>query len=109
MNRLTGRQIAEHKLRAEEDHLYHLVVDGGVKNSWYEACTDALDLVGTTCTAGQHGALGGLNGDDLDFGVLLTEVLSSARDGSAGAHARNENIDLQQYRCPLRGSSLDTI
>lgn len=69
-----------------------------------EAGTDALDLVGSGATAGYDGGLSGLDGDDLDVGVLLLEVLAGPGDGATRAHASDEDVDLAPCLGPELGA-----
>ena len=64
--------------RGLTDHLDNLVVDVRVENSGHEASSDALGLVGSRGAPRQDVTLLGLHSDDLDVGILLLQVHSSA-------------------------------
>ena len=64
-----------------------LIVDLGIQHIRHKARADALDLVRARNTLAQNGGGGGLDGDDLDVGVLLLEELARAGQRAAGADA----------------------
>ena len=71
-----------------------LVVDLGVEDVGHKAGADTLDLVRACLALGEHRGGGGLDGDDLNLGVLLLEELAHAGHGAAGANAGDEDVDL---------------
>ncbi len=70
-----------------------LVVDGGVEHLGHKARADALDGVRARRAAREDRRARGLDRDDVDVGVLGLEVATHAGDGTAGAHARDEDVD----------------
>ena len=58
----------------------------------------------TGLTLGKHRGGGGLDGDDLDLGVLLLEELTHAGHGTAGANAGDEDVDLAVGVVPNLGA-----
>src|ERR1035438_9383736 len=58
----------------------------------HEARADALDLVRSGLAAREHGAVCGFDGDGLEAGLALLDVLGHAGDGAAGAHAADEDV-----------------
>ena len=75
-----------------------LIVDLGIQNLGDKARADALDLVRARNTLAQNGGGGGLDGDDLDVGILLLEELARAGQRAAGADAGDKDVDLCQLR-----------
>lgn len=71
-----------------------LVNDGLVEVIRDKARAPALDLVRGLVTLSNDGGLGGLGTEDLDLGILLLEVLASARDGAAGTDTGDDGVDL---------------
>ena len=71
-----------------------LVVDPGVEDVGHKAGADTLDLVRAGLALGEHRGGGGLDGDDLNLGVLLLEELAHAGHSAAGADAGDEDVDL---------------
>ena len=67
-----------------------LVVDLGVQHVGYEA----LNLVRTGSALAQDRGGSGLNGHDLDAGILALEVLAHTGDGAAGADAGYKDVNL---------------
>ena len=80
-----------------------LVVDLGVQHVGDEACADALDLVRTGGTLAQDRRGSGLNGHDLDAGILALEVLAHTGDGAAGADAGHKDVTLPSVSSQISG------
>ena len=70
------------------------VNDGLVEVIRDKARAPALDLVRSLVTFSNDGGLGGLGTEDLDLGILLLEVLASARDGATGTDTGDDGVDL---------------
>ena len=71
-----------------------LIIDACIERIRYEACADALDLVGSCRALGKDGGGSGFYCDYLDVGVLLLEITSCACKCTACAYTGSENIDL---------------
>ena len=71
-----------------------LVIDLGVEDVGHKTGADTLDLVRAGLTLREHRGSGGLDGDNLNLGVLLLEELAHAGHGTTGADAGDEDVDL---------------
>ena len=78
-----------------------------VEHLRHEARADALDLVRTGLAAGQNRRILRLDREDLEVRQARLEHLADARDGAAGADARDERIELAVRVVPdfLRGGA----
>ena len=71
-----------------------LVIDAGIEDAGDKVGADALQTVGTGISLAQQGGGGGLHGDDLNIGLLASEISAGSGDGAAGTHTGHENVHL---------------
>ena len=81
-----------------------LVIDLRIQHVGDKARADALDLVAAGVALAQDGGILRLDGDDLDVRILLFQISARAGDGTAGADARDEDVDLSVGVLPDLGA-----
>src|SRR5690606_11463104 len=74
-----------------------LVVDGGIEHGRHEAGPDPLLAVRARLPAGEDGALGGLDGHDVDLRLALAQVSARSGDRASRSDAGDEDV-----HAPLR-------
>src|SRR3954453_19279457 len=75
------------------------------KNAGDKSCANALDLVRGRLASGENGAVSRLDCDSFEGRLLGLDVFADTGDGSACAHAGNEDVDAAVGVIPDFGAS----